>query len=397
MTARNILTTIAISALTSFLIVSVTLTRLAAPNPTSTSTGATATLPTSTIVAEESAIETAVKNTEPAVVSVIISKDLPVLQRYYEEGPFGLRIPQFREGGTVRREIGGGTAFFISNDGILMTNKHVVADPAAEYTVLLNDGRKVTARVLGRDPVNDIALIKIPGANYPFLHLAGNEPLQLGQMAIAIGNALGEFRNTVSVGVISGLQRSITAGSSLGGSLEQLTSIIQTDAAINEGNSGGPLLNIQGVVIGMNTATAAGAQNIGFAIPARDLEKVLASYQKYGRIVRPYLGVRYVPITKALQEQQKLAYDYGVLVSKGANDPDAVLPGSPAEKAGIKEGDIILEADGKKLTPDTSLANIIQTKNPGDTLQLKLVRNGNVRDVAARLEEWKESNSSASP
>jgi S1-C subfamily serine protease len=210
----------------------------------------------------------------------------------------------------------------------------------------------------------------------------------LGQQVIAIGNSLGEFKNTVSVGVISGLSRTITAGDQFGGGTEELRSIIQTDAAINQGNSGGPLLDANGNVIGMNTAIAQGAQNIGFAIPAQELKRALASYQKNGRIVRPYLGVRYVPITKELKEKNHLAYDEGVLIIRGDDATDlAVIPGSPADKAGLEENDIILEIDGVKLTDDTSLATIIRGKSAGDTVKLKISHHGEEKTVTVTLEE----------
>jgi serine protease Do len=357
------------------------------------------------ILREESAIIEAVRRAEPAVVSVIITKDLPVLERIYEQevlpfddffqeffgdpffSPFELQVPRYRQKGTEKREVGGGTAFFVSTDGLLLTNKHVVADAEAEYTVLLNDGQKFPASVVARDPGNDIALLLVQGGSFPALGLA-EEEVQLGQMVIAIGNALGEFRNTVSVGVVSGIRRTITAGSRFGGPTERLESIIQTDAAINEGNSGGPLLTTRGEVLGMNTAIALGAQNIGFAIPALDLRNAIESYRQHGKIVRAFLGVRYAPITPLLQEEQKLPYDYGALIVRGEEVTDvAVVPGSPADKAGLRENDIILEVDGQKLTGDVSLSGIIRRKSPGDTIRLTIFSQGKVREVRVKLGE----------
>lgn len=354
---------------------------------------------------EESEIIDAIAAAEDAVVSVIVSKDLPVIERYYEEGggspfpgfdfffddpffsPFEFRVPRYRERGTEKREVGGGTAFFVSKDGLLMTNKHVVADPEAEYTVLLNDGRKLPATVAARDPGNDIAILKTEGSDFPSLAFDSSE-LSLGQTVIAIGNALGEFRNTVSVGVISGLKRSLIAGSGFGGPVEHLESIIQTDAAINQGNSGGPLLNAHGKVIGMNTAVAAGAQNIGFAIPSADLLRALESFQEHGKILRALLGVRFIPVTKELQEKNKLLYDYGALITRGEDPSElAVLPGSPADKAGLEEGDIILEADGEKLTLERSLAAIIRRKVPGEKVSLKIFHEGEERAITVELGE----------
>lgn len=372
----------------------------------STETGSTLRMPNVVqTIEQESAVVDTVEHVEDAVVSVVITKDLPVIERYFERAPFNdsferffsdpffspfdLQVPRYRERGTERKEVGGGTAFFISSDGLLLTNKHVVDDEEAEYTVILNDGRKLAAEVVTQHPGTDIALLKVEGKDFPYLKLSEEEP-KLGQTVIAIGNALAEFRNTVSVGVISGLSRSITAGSVLGGMTEQLDHIIQTDAAINHGNSGGPLLTLRGEVIGMNTAIAGGAQNIGFAIPASDLRNAVKSYEEHGKIIQAYLGVRYIPITEELKEKNKLSNDYGVLIARGETATDlAVIPGSPADKAGLQENDIILEADGEKLTPEMSLASIVRRKAPGDTLVLKIVSKGKEKDVTVTLEEMK--------
>lgn len=353
------------------------------------------------VLNEQSAIVDAVKKAEPAVVSVIITKDLPIIEQYWENpfgsdpffSPFNLQIPQYRQNGTEKKEVGGGTAFFITKDGMLLTNKHVVDDKEAEYTVLMNDEQKLQAQVLALDPSNDIAIIKVQGDNFPFLDIADSNVLQLGQQVIAIGNSLGEFRNTVSTGVISGLSRTITASSNYGGSVEQLYQVIQTDAAINQGNSGGPLLNIDGKVIGINTAIAQGAQNIGFAIPIKEAMKSVDSFNKYGKIVKAYLGVRYKPVTKAIQEKNNLPYEYGALVMRGENTEDlAVVPGSPADKAGIVENDIILEVDGQKVTIEQALSVLIQSHKPGDIVTLKIYHKGEEKEVEVNLEEQKATN-----
>lgn len=383
--------------------------RTAAVTSSSSSSSAAPIAVAGTVGSAEQQVINVVKNSQPSVVSVIISKNMPVLEqvpsRQSIPGPFGndpffqqfqFNVPQYVQRGTRKTEIGGGTAFFVSADGLLMTNKHVVSDPAAMYTVLLNDGRKLDATVAATDPTNDIALLRVQGSGFTPLTIASSDTLQLGQTAIAIGNALGEFRNTVSVGVVSGLQRSITAGDVTGTS-EQLDQIIQTDAAINEGNSGGPLLDSSGNVIGMNTAIASGAQNIGFALPAGELRRVLQSFQKNGRIVRPYLGVRYIPITTEVKNAYKLSYDYGVYVSRGQGKGEpAVMPGSPAAKAGVKDGDVILEIDGRKLTQDISLLSLIQAKAPGDIITLKIARGKTEKTVQVTLQEWSVSAASAS-
>jgi serine protease Do len=343
--------------------------------------------------AEEGAVVAAVRQAEPAVVSVIIAKDLPVLEQYYEElpGPFGFQVPRVRQRGTELREVGGGTAFFVSDNGLLMTNKHVVSDQKAAYTVLLNDGRRLEATVIARDPLTDIALLQVKGSDFPALSLAPTDDIVLGQTAVAIGNALAEFRNTVSVGVVSGLQRSIVAGDPGMGETEQLHRILQTDAAINQGNSGGPLLNGRGEVIGMNTAVATGAQNIGFAIPVSDLRRALKSFAENGRIVRPYIGVRYVQITPELQKERELPVSEGALISAGDDGEPAIPAGSPAEKAGLKAGDVIVTVDGQKLTSDLTLADVVGMKKPGEEVMVKVLRGKEELEVTVRLEEWKEN------
>lgn len=342
-----------------------------------------------------------VEKSSPAVVSIIVTKDVPIIEQYFEEAPspfgdffgndpfspFNLQIPRYRERGTEEREIGGGSGFLVTADGTIVTNRHVVSAEEVDYTVFLNDGTKYEARIVARDPVNDIAILKIEGQNLPFLSFGNSDQLKVGQTTIAIGNALAEFRNTVSRGVVSGLSRSIVASGASGGS-EELEEVIQTDAAINPGNSGGPLLDIVGNVIGVNVAVALGSENIGFALPANVVKKTVESVQKDGRIIRPYLGVRYVPITPILKERNNLPVDYGVLVLRGETANDlAVIPGSPASKAGVVEGDIILEFDGKKLDEETSLAKLIRDKKVGDSVSLKIWHNGEEKTVTVTLEE----------
>jgi serine protease Do len=344
-----------------------------------------------------------VKHTNPAVVSIVITQDVPIIERYYEDlpanpfndffgddfrSPFRFRTPQYRQNGTEEREIGGGSGFIVSGDGMIVTNKHVVAQENVEYTVFTNDGTRYTARVIARDPVNDIAVLKIEARDLPYLEFGSSADLQIGQTVIAIGNALGEFRNTVSVGVVSGLSRSVVAGNELGGESEQLENVIQTDAAINPGNSGGPLLDLNGRVVGVNVAIALGSQNVSFALPSDTVKSVVESVQKTGRIVRPFIGVRYTVITPAIKQENNLPYDYGALIVRGeqAADP-AVIPGSPADQAGLKEGDIILEADGTRIEANRSLASIINRKQVGDRLRLKVWQNGQERDLEITLHE----------
>ena len=354
------------------------------------------------IFSQESFVVDTVKKTNPAVVSIIISKNVPKYEAYIDpnqqQNPFGnmfpdffFNVPQYRQNGIEKKNIGGGSGFFVSSDGLIVTNKHVVDQKDVDYTVFTNDGKKHIATVVARDPVLDIALIKITGSNFPYLSLGNSDSLQVGQSVIAIGNALGEYRNTVSVGVISGLARSVTAGDS-SGNTELLDHVIQTDAAINPGNSGGPLLDLSGRVIGVNVAIAQGSQNVGFALPVNSIKSAIESVKTTGKIVRPYLGIRYVAINAEMKDKNSLSVDYGVLVKAGANQNElAVIPGSPADKAGIIENDIVLEVDGVKLDDKTTLASLIRQKNIGSVINLKILHKGIEKTVQVTLEAAKDN------
>ena len=336
------------------------------------------------VVTENEQIISTIERTNPAVVSVVVSKDIPIYEQYYESfdpwGFFGgFSIPKQREIGTEEKEIGGGSGFLVSDDGMIVTNRHVVSDADAHYSILLNDGTDYEVEILANDPQLDISILKIVNLpeeiELPYLEFGNSKDLRLGEAVIAIGNALAEFRNSISVGVVSGLARSITATDGRGLS-ENLDQIIQTDAAINPGNSGGPLLNLSGEVIGVNVATSRGADNIGFALPSHVVKQVVESVKEHGEIIRPFLGVRYTMITPRIQELNNLSVDYGALVVRGeSRDELAVMPGSPADKADIVENDIILEIDDQKLK-DTDLATILRTKNVGDTIKVSLLHKG---------------------
>jgi len=355
---------------------------------------------------QEELLIRAIEEISPAVVSIVITKDVPIIEQYYynpfqEFGQgFQIEIPQYRQLGTQKQEVGGGTGFIVSEDGMILTNKHVILDTEAEYTVLTNDGKKYPAQVLARDPLQDLAIIKIEQAKtldekgsfilqlFPTVKLGDSDEIKIGQTAIAIGNSLGEFRNTVSVGVVSGLSRSITAS---GGELsETLEDVIQTDAAINKGNSGGPLLNLRGEVIGINTAMVEEAQSIGFAIPINKAKKDIEQVKTLKKIVYPYLGVRYILINTQIQQENKLQVNYGAWIQKGEQGEAAVEPGSAADKAGLKENDIILEFNNEKITSDNTLARIIQKYNPQDTVTLKVLRDKEEKLIQVTLGERSE-------
>ncbi len=345
---------------------------------------------------QEEAIIKVVKQASPAVVSVVISKDVPVYEQYVETQSFGdffqLQVPKTRQIGTEKQIIGSGTGFIVSSDGMVLTNKHVVAEKDAYYEVVTAEGKKYPAEVLAKDPLQDLAIIKIKKATssqevFPVVRFGNSNSVVVGQTAIAIGNALGEFSNSVSVGVISGLSRSITAFG--GGVSENLDDIFQTDAAINKGNSGGPLLNLKGEVIGVNVAVAEGAQSIGFAIPVNKAKRDIRQLNEQGKISYPFLGIRYLLVTPDIQESEKLTVDYGALITKGDTEQElAIEKGSSAEKAGLKEGDVILQADGIKITKKTPLANIIQNQHiPGDIVVLKVLRKTKEIEITVTLGE----------
>jgi len=363
------------------------------------------------VLTEEELVKKIVEKANPSVVSIVVSQ---YVERYYsipfqfpgddffDFDPFkfnfdlypGPRIPETQppdgssETPKEKVEVGGGTGFVISNDGLILTNKHVVSEENADYTVVTNSGDKYEAKILAVDPFNDLALIKVEGLNLEPLSLGDSDKIAIGETVIAIGNALGEYRNTVTKGVISGIGRTITAGDMQGLS-ETLENVIQTDAAINFGNSGGPLINLKGEVIGVNTAIASSGQLIGFAIPINQVKKTIESVQKYGKIIYPFLGVRYLLITEDIAQKNNLPVDYGALIARGEEISElAVTPGSPADKAGLTENDIILEINGQKITKDNSLSSLIRQYKPGDEITLKVLKKGEEKEIKVILAEY---------
>ena len=351
-------------------------------------------------VAEDSAIIDIYKQQGPAVVSIIISQNVSKIPGYgaspLGNDPFfnfffnnGSGNAQQTPNNGGLQEIGAGSGFFISADGLIVTNKHVVSDETASYTVLTQDGKKYDAKVLSRDPVNDLAIVKIDIQKAPFLHLADSLKLQVGQRVIAIGNSLGQYQNTVTSGIVSGIGRKIEAGDETGSS-ESLSNVIQTDAAINPGNSGGPLLDIMGNVVGINTAIDQQGQLVGFAIPSNEINKAVSSFRKNGKITRAYLGVRYIILTADIATQEKLPKDYGALIVRGQTRNDlAVIPGSPADKAGLIENDIIEEVNGTKVDQDHTLSDLLNQFNVSDSVTLKIYDKGNEKTIKVILGETK--------
>jgi len=336
-------------------------------------------IPSQGVIYQESVVTKVVENTLPSVVTIGISKT--TTDNRVEYNPFDPFSP-FRvapgEERTVEQNIGSG--FIVSQDGLIITNKHVVLDTEAKYKVLTNDKAEYDVEQIYRDPLNDLAIVKINAQNFKPLPLGDSTKLKLGQMAIAIGTPLGEFQNTVTVGVVSGLGRGITAGSQYEGFVEELDNVIQTDAAISPGNSGGPLLSSSGQAVGINTAIAGGGQNIGFAIPINVVKDLMKSFKEQGSsFERPYIGVRYQMVdsrTAILNNVVEGAY------------VESVVENSPADSAGIKADDIITEIDGSKLSgeDDESLAKIILKKKIGDRVQVKVWRENEMLTFTLTLE-----------
>lgn len=284
--------------------------------------------------------------------------------------------------GTAEEE-GAGTGIIVGKDGYIMTNKHVV-DGATTVGVVLADGTSYdTVKVLGSDPLNDVAFLKIPDvSDLPVAELGDSTSVRVGQKVIAIGNSLGQYQNTVTSGIISGTGRPVSAQS--GDSVETLTDLIQTDAAINPGNSGGPLLNLQGQVVGINTAIAEDAQGIGFAIPISATKGILKGVLENGTVKRAYLGINYIPITAVVAKEYNLSVKKGAYVYSG-NDKTAVTSGSPADKAGIKDKDIITKVGNIEVGDRGSVASLVAEYAPGDTIELTLLRDGKTMTVRVTL------------
>ena len=339
---------------------------------------------------EKSPIVEIAKKVCPAVITIVISKDLPKIEGFYFF-PFGGQefvVPKI-EKGKERTRIGGGSGFIVSPEGYILTSAHVVGDAEAEYTIVVEPTKKYPAKIVSRDPISDIAVLKIEAEHLPYLELGDSDKIELGEEVVAVGNALGEFHDTVSAGIVSGMSRSITAFSGLTARSAQLRGLIQTDAAINPGNSGGPLVNIEGKVIGINTAVVMGAQNIGFAIPINYAKKDLEEVRKYGKIKRPFLGIRYIVLNGEIAKLHKLPKDYGALVIRETLGESAVVKGSAADKAGLKEYDLILECQREKVTEKNPLANILQKFKIGDEISLKVLREGKEINLKVKLEEKK--------
>jgi serine protease Do len=288
-------------------------------------------------------------------------------------------------GGLLGTQSGTGSGVIYDAEGWILTNRHVVED-SGSVLVALNDGRTFEGEVYGIDTLTDLAIIRVRAdEDLPTAPIGRSNGLQPGQLAIAIGNPLG-YENTVTTGIVSGLGRQIRASDAQLSSAETLRNLIQTDAAINPGNSGGPLVNSAGQVIGINTAVSTTAQGLGFAIPIDVARPIMDQALAGEPLRRPWIGVWYMPITPALAEERSLPVDYGALIATDSGD-NPVFAGSPAERAGLREGDVIVGVDGQTLSADTDLSMLLLSHAPGDTITLRVLRDNSVREVAVTLGE----------
>ncbi len=338
---------------------------------------------------DKSPIVSIAKKVCPSVVTIVATKDLPKVEGFYFV-PFGdqqMVFPKIEPGKKEPMKIGGGSGFIATPDGYVITCTHVVSDPGADYTIIVGPKQKYPAKVLAKDPLVDIAVLKINAKNLSFLELGDSDKVEVGESVVAVGNPLGEFDDTLSAGIISGLSRKITAFGGMLAKTASLRGLIQTDAAINPGNSGGPLVNMDGRAVGINTATVFGAQNLGFAIPINYARKILDEVMKYGKIRRPFLGARYVILTPEISRANNLSINYGALIIRETLGEPAIIEDTAADKAGLKEYDVILEADSKKITEENPLSDILAGHKIGDELLFKILREGKEINLKAKLGE----------
>jgi len=325
----------------------------------------------------------AINKVKPAVVSIIV---------YDQETTSSLNTATGEiTNATKKIKKGSGTGFLISPDGLIITNKHVPSianEKTGEYRVILNSGKEYYAQFIGKDPLNDLAILKIFDKNLPFVELGNSDKIVPGTTVIAIGNAMGVYQNSVTKGIVSGLGRSISASDQTG-QPEVLDNVIQTDAEINPGNSGGPLVDLNGKVVGISTAIDQQGTSIGFAIPINDARPVITSIKETGRIIRSRLGVHYIMLTQEIARDNNLPRNTGAWITTGDDPTPSVVPGSPAEKAGLQNGDIIYEVDGIKIQNGATLLGITQRYKPGKKIGFKIQRGDKTLVIIATLDEFK--------
>lgn len=339
------------------------------------------------ISSESDLINSIAKSVGPSVVSVDV-----VSQAADSGASFFGYAPQAQRSA--------GTGIIIASNGLIVTNRHVVPQGTTDVDITLSDGTELTdVKVIGRtresDPL-DVAFLKINDAKGKKLvaaKIGDSSKVEVGDKVVAIGNALGQFQNSVTQGIISGYGRTVQASATNGGSSESLQDLFQTDAAINQGNSGGPLVSMSGEVIGINTAVAGNAQDIGFAIPTGNISGLIKTVISTGKFEQPYLGVRYVPLTNDVASQLELKVTRGayILTQEQADGQETILPDSPAAKAGLNPGDVILEVDGKKIDERNGLTVLLNQKGINETVTLKIQRDGDEKNIDVKLEPAPQS------
>ena len=327
----------------------------------------------------------AVRNSDNDGNEVTLEAEESIAQVAQKVAPSTVSITTEAAGGRMLRQ-GAGTGIIVSNDGYIITNKHVV-NGARSASVSLTDGNIYDdVQIVGVDPLNDIAFLKINGvSDLTPAEIGESSTLRIGQTMVAIGNSLGEFQNTVTSGIVSGLGRPISAQSEDGTGVESLNDLIQTDAAINPGNSGGPLVNLAGQVVGINTAVATDAQGIGFAIPINAVKGMLEGVLETGKVERAYLGVRYVDITPAIVKEEKLSVKQGAYVAAGRGGASAIEAGGPADEAGIEDGDIITRIGDLTIGEHGGMSSLIGEYRPGSEVEIAVLRNGNEQTMTVKL------------
>lgn len=317
--------------------------------------------------------------------SVRIDESSAVIGAAESVGPSVVTISSGQEGGLFGGGTGVGSGFIYDESGWIVTNRHVV-EGSETVGVQLQDSRTFEGTVYGIDTLTDLAIVKIDGTDLPAAPIGSSRELEVGQLAIAIGSPLGTYRNSVTSGVVSGLGRRIEAGDSSGTSSELLNNLIQTDAAINQGNSGGPLINSAGQVIGVNTAVATTAQGISFAIPIDIAIPIMEQARRGEELSRPWIGIYYLPVTEALREELDLPVAHGVVIRTPANsDAAAVFADSPAERAGLQEGDVIVSIEDTMIDAEHELSMLVLRQEPGDTIRLRVLRGDSEREVRVTL------------
>ncbi len=332
---------------------------------------------------EQEATIRAIKKINPAVVSIAVNEQQEVISVDLLTGKQTVS--------KTKKTRGSGSGFLITADGLILTNKHVVNaanEDSAEYRIILSTGKQYFAQLIGKDPINDLAVLKIFDKNLPYVELGDSDKLQLGHSVMAIGNALGRYQNSVTKGIVSGMGRSIEA-SDQAGRVQALDNAIQTDAEINLGNSGGPLIDLNGNVVGINVAIDQSGSAIGFAIPINDARPVIKSVREVGRIIRPRVGVRYLMLTPEIAQEKIINRASGALIIRSTSGSPAILPGSPADKAGLQENDIVFEINAIKIDGPNTLLSVTQRFKPGDKLGFKIQRGDKIIIATVVLDEFK--------